>query len=170
MNLYIDGPTDIYNGIYEYTLKTPYIVIQDKEILGWSIDTTIVNPDSFMKNKLIINGENLAPGKHYLHVILIKGITFSGKYITKHSAPLYKIEYKSQKLVVSKSEENISLPANSNSATIQIYNQQGVLVLSKEANLNTNRFESDLNNLNKGIYFVIVTDGKNKTEQKILIK
>lgn len=168
MNLYIDGPTDIYNGTYEYTLKSPYTIVEEKYIFMWTIDAK-TNPNFIMKNKFTINADILSPGSHHIRAIT-DGPHIIDKYITKHSALLYKIECKSQKLVVSKSEENILLPANSNSATIQIYNQQGVLVLSKEANLNTNRFESDLNSLKKGIYFVIVTDGKIKTEEKIIIR
>ena len=171
MNAYIDGPTDIYNGLYEYTLKTPYTNVDDKNILGWSIDTTIVDLSSFMKNKLTINAENLSPGRHYILVVVMKGLNITiGKYITKHSAPLYKIECISKKLVVSKNEEDNSLFLNNTSTTIQVYDQQGINVLSKDIHSRVNRFEFDLNNIKQGIYFVTVINGKNKIQQKIIIK
>lgn len=173
MNAYIDGPTDIYNGMYEYTLKTPYTNVADTDIFAWSVDTSRVDLNSFRKNKLIINGESLPPGKHYVVVVTTLGtgsLLMWGKYITKHSSPLYKVECISKKLVVSKNEETNLLSVNNDLTKILIYNQQGILVLSKETHLNANRDETDLNNLKKGVYFVVVINRDNKIKEKILIK
>ena len=168
MNAYIDGPTDIYDGIYEYTVKTPYTNVVDQDIFMWFIDSHTY-PSFIMKNKFTINAEKLSPGSHYIQATT-KTPNIIGKYITKHSTPLYKIECISKKLIVSKKEENNSSPLNRNSTTIQVYDQQGINVLSKEVHSRVNRFEFDLSNIKQGIYFVTVINGKNKIQQKIIIK
>ncbi|WP_374693165.1 T9SS type A sorting domain-containing protein [Parabacteroides faecis] len=81
-----------------------------------------------------------------------------------------KLNVSQKKLVVSKNEEDNSLSLNNTSTTIQVYDQQGINVLSKEMHSRVNRFEFDLSNIKQGIYFVNVINGKNKIQQKIIIK
>lgn len=170
------GPEYIYDKPVEYYVKFP----QSIKILQtlWKINekTIAVNPDSIFK----IDPSNFNLGENHLKVYVNANnpiLTELDKIIIKlpsNENNNYNVAYDNNSKLLKVSQDqtcNISSKSSiSNNSTIQIYNQQGVLVLSKEANLNTNRFESDLNSLKKGIYFVIVTDGKNKTEQKIIIR
>ncbi|GGK10957.1 T9SS type A sorting domain-containing protein [Parabacteroides faecis] len=169
------GPEDVYDKPVEFYVKYP----QSSPIyqIAWLINQHFysLNPSS----KFVLDPSNLNIGENILtvHVQLSdRYIKEYNKIIIKHSNnenKIYSITYDNNTKVLKVSQDQTcnldSKLSIRNKSTIQIYNQQGVLVLSK-AHLNTNSFESNLNNLKQGIYFVIVTDGKNKTEQKIVIR
>ena len=52
---------------------------------------------------------------------------------------------------------------------IELYDLNGRLILSKEL-LNTNKSAIEVSDLNSGTYFVKISDGKNETIQKLIIK
>lgn len=164
MKLYIDGPTNISHGIVEYTLKSPYVNVSDSKVFFWAFDRK--KYDAYTVNRYIINTDTISTGIH-----TIKGGAF-GHFvklnINKKSSNIYTISNYSNSLVISKNEIKDTLI--NNSSLIQIFNQQGLLILKKEMPSQLNRLEINLDGIKSGIYFVNVIDGNDITKKKIIIK
>lgn len=164
MKLYIDGPTNISHGIVEYTLKSPYVNISDGKVFFWNLDYK--KYDAYTVNRYIINTDTISTGIHTIH-----GGAF-GHFvklnINKRSSNIYTISNYSNSLVISKNKIKDTLI--NNSSLIQIFNQQGLLILKKEMPSQLNRLEINLDGIKSGIYFVNIIDGNDITKKKIIIK
>jgi hypothetical protein len=164
MKLYIDGPTNMSHGIVEYTLKSPYVNISDGKVFFWSFDYNKYN--TYTVNRYIINTDTISTG---IHTILGGAFGHFVKLnINKKSSNIYTISNYSNSLVISKNEIKDTLI--NNSSLIQIFNQQGLLILKKEMPSQLNRLEINLDGIKSGIYFVNIIDGNDITKKKIIIK
>lgn len=167
MNIYIDGPTDVYGGIVEYTFKSPYTEVTDNHLFSWKLDNFLTY---FALRKYTINTDTLSTGVHYLSGRIGSEEAAPIK-INKHSNKLYTINNYSNNLTISRNEtNNTSLLKSNNSSLIQIFDQRGILVLKKEMPSHLNQLEINLDGIKSGIYFVNVIDENDITKQKIIIK
>lgn len=173
MQIYIDGPTDVKdNEFISYTVKTPLADLDNlcgeyKDKRGWYLDGNLM----YSGNKYNIRTDTISAGSHEIKVYSLIPPFSASKIINKHSSQLYQIEQSENNLVISKKDESINTLSSINDNTnINIYTQQGFLVLSKRTSFKTDKIYINLDEVKSGIYFVTIFDGISKTTQKVIIK
>lgn len=170
MKLYIDGPTNISNGIVEYTIKSPYVNLTAQDAFLWCLDNEKYNV--YTVNRYLINTDTVSTGIHTLQC-MVRGHFATPLNINKtntisKTSNIYTISYNPNNLVISKNKIEDTLI--NNSSLIQIFNQQGLLILKKEMPSQLNRLEINLEGIKGGIYFVNVINGNDITKKKFIIK
>lgn len=159
------GPDIIYNTndpiVYSVNATSSYFY---KDATLWLLDG--VSKDAQPEYK--INPNELSEGNHILEAAYMGyDCVFAKKLITKYKDPLYSISYNqgTKELKISKSD---GAKFNKN-ASIQICNQQGIILLSKEMSKTEQIKSFPLTFSNKGVFFVVVSDGINKTTKTIVV-
>lgn len=167
MGVYIDGPTDISdNGVVCYTLQCPNTDIGNN-IRAWILD----NSQTIKGNTYYLNTDTISVGTHKLRVISLNPLFEVIKTITKHpNSQIYEIKQASNYLTISKKEPQKTHLSLTSKTNINIFDQRGIQVLSKEIPFELKEFDINLDRVKKGIYIVVVTNGSSKSQQKIIIK
>ena len=167
MGEYIDGPIDISNNeLVSYTLKCPNTDIGNNG-KGWILDGN----QTLHGNTYYLNTDTISVGTHSLRVVSLIPIFDIYKTIIKHPNPqIYTIIQYPNELTILKNELNKTSLSLKNTTYIHIFDQRGIQVLTKTMPFETNEFNINLNGIEKGMYFVVVLNGSNKIQQKIIIR
>lgn len=165
----IVGPDIIYGtNTIHYTISTesPFI----PSIVTWYLDNKNKGYADY-EGGITINTDELSIGNHVLEAAYIDmanpEFIFARKLITKYKDPICSILYdqSAKNLKISKTQ---SIKESKN-IDVQIFTQQGVIVLSKKISNINQDYQIDVTTLNKGIYFVVASDGVNKVNKTIII-
>lgn len=159
------GPDIIYNTndpiVYSANSTSPYFI---SEIICWHLDGVYKG----MSCEYILNPNELSVGNHILESSFLGyDNVFAKKLITKYKDPLYSISYNRSinEIKISK----LDGVKSNNNASIQIYDQKGIRLLSKNMSKTEKSKSIPLTFNKKGIFFVIVNDGINKTTKTIAV-
>ena len=149
----------------EYTTSSnsPY----NKDVVWWFLDGEYIKQ---MGTTCKIYADKLSICNHILEASYLgqtEDYIFAKKIITKYKDPIYSILYNqsAKNLKISKTQ---SIKESKN-IDVQIFTQQGVIVLSKKISNINQDYQIDVTTLNKGIYFVVASDGVNKVNKTIII-
>lgn len=167
MGVYIDGPTDVSNNeLVSYTIKSPNTNIGNN-VKGWILD----GRQTLNENTYYLNTDTISVGTHSLRVISLIPPFEVYKTIVKHpDSQAYTITLSSNNLIISKNKLTNSSLSLKSITDIYIFDQRGINVLTRTTPFETKDFSINLNGIKEGIYFVIVSNGSNKTQKKIIIK
>lgn len=172
----IIGPTEVYSIPVEYSVKLPPTPPASIPKLMWTL-----NGKNGFESKFVVSPSDLNTGENILSVMVVsnypshpgfilkKTITkLSGKGSNKYSIS-YDKNSKILKTSLNQDSDYSSQITNQENTLIQIYNQQGILIKTKEINKNLLYTDIDLSNINKGVYFVVIDDGSSKTKKSFIV-